>query len=922
MFCSECGGELSPKNKFCPACGSRVSDGSAVASDSAEGETLAPPAPRRTPTPSPSSRAGKPPSSGAPRLSSSDPIGGGRFTPGMIVADRYRIVALAGRGGMGEVYRADDLKLSQTVAIKFLPDKLTTDPSALERFHSEVRIARQVSHPNVCRVFDIGETEGVTFLTMEYVDGEDMASLIRRIGRLSPDKATEIARQICAGLAAAHERGVIHRDLKPANVMLDGLGKARITDFGLASIAASLQGAEVHAGTPAYMAPEQLTGKEVTFKSDLYALGLVLYELLTGKRAFDARTLPELIRLREQGDLSRPSTLVKDLDPLLERVILRCLEKDPAQRPSSALQIAAALPGGDPLAAALAAGETPSPEMVAASGQSEGLRPVPALACLLGVAAALALMLFVVASRTKMVAMLPFGDTPDALAVRAREVIRSLGYTGTPGDAAFGFTLNSDYFHFIETKLQSSTRWNVLRQPEPPPITFWYRQSPRPLASFAPQDNLIWGRVTSGEPPQDVSGMKLISLSADGRLLHFEAVPPQVDESAADARAPDWNPLFAAAGLDPARFKQVPPKWFPLAWGDSRSAWEGTWPGRPDIPLRIEAASYRGQPIYFQMISPWTRPQRMEASIRIQNRIGQIFGLTLLGILIGGAVWIARRNIRLGRGDYQGASRLAVFILAVGVVNWALLAHHASSFLEVVFLILSISVGLFFASFTWLLYVALEPYVRRHWPDTIVSWTRMLQGKFRDPVVGRDVLLGALFGVSSSLLEHQQYLVEKFFGRVPGRPVNFALYSLEGVRGSLATLFSQANSALTGALVIFFLFFILKLLFRRNWLAAVAMALLYCIPSLGAPNPLIDAIFTAPFILAYLFLLQRFGLVCLAALVFTDQIVNTMPIVMPLNAWYAEGGIIAIAAILAIAVYGFQMARAGKPLFSESLLDS
>ena len=138
-----------------------------------------------------------------------------------MVADRYRIVALLGRGGMGEVYRAEDLKLSQVLAIKFLPEKLSQDPAALARFHSEVRIARQVSHPNVCRVFDIGDAEGIPFLTMEYVDGEDLSSVVRRIGRLPQDKAAEVSRQICAGLAAAHERGVIHRDLKPSNVMLD-----------------------------------------------------------------------------------------------------------------------------------------------------------------------------------------------------------------------------------------------------------------------------------------------------------------------------------------------------------------------------------------------------------------------------------------------------------------------------------------------------------------------------------------------------------------------------------------------------------------------------------------------------------------------------------------------------------------------------
>src|SRR6201997_5552482 len=230
--------------------------------------------------------------------------------------------------------------------MKFLPERLSQDAAALARFHAEVRTARHVSHPNVCRVFDIGEADKTLFLTMEYVDGEDLASVVRRIGRLSPDKATEIARQICAGLAAAHERGVIHRDLKPANVMLDSAGKIRITDFGLAGLAASIQGADVRAGTPAYMAPEQLAGKEVTVKSDIYSLGLILYEILTGKRAFDATTLPELMRMREESRVPNPSTLVRDIDPMFERVILRCLASDPVLRPASALQVSAALPGG------------------------------------------------------------------------------------------------------------------------------------------------------------------------------------------------------------------------------------------------------------------------------------------------------------------------------------------------------------------------------------------------------------------------------------------------------------------------------------------------------------------------------------------------------------------------------------------------
>src|SRR5437764_12050717 len=193
------------------------------------------------------------------------------FTPGAIIAGRYRLVALLGKGGMGEVYRADDLTLDQPVALKFLPEGVAGNDARLAQFHNELRIARQVSHKNVCRLYDLGDADGRRFLTMEYVDGEDLASLLRRIGRIPQDKAIEIARQLCAGVSAAHERGVLHRDLKPANVMLDGEGNVRITDFGLA--VAEGQTGVAHAGTPQYMAPEQLAGQPASTRSDIYALG-------------------------------------------------------------------------------------------------------------------------------------------------------------------------------------------------------------------------------------------------------------------------------------------------------------------------------------------------------------------------------------------------------------------------------------------------------------------------------------------------------------------------------------------------------------------------------------------------------------------------------------------------------------------------
>ncbi|HSE21795.1 MAG TPA: serine/threonine-protein kinase, partial [Pyrinomonadaceae bacterium] len=390
-----------------------------------------------------------------------DSIDNARFVAGTILADRYRIVGLLGKGGMGEVYRADDLKLSQPVALKFLPAKFF-DGAVLARFHREVRVARQVSHKNVCRVYDIGEIDGHHFLSMEYIKGEELSSLLRRIGRLPSDKAVQIARQICAGLAAAHESAVLHRDLKPSNVMIDEQGNALITDFGLAGLADEFRDDEIAAGTPAYMAPEQLEGKNVTIRSDIYSLGLVLYEVFTGKKAFDAPTIGQLLDLRRSDTTpTTPSSLVQNIDPLVERVILRCLEKDPDKRPVSALQVAAALPGGDPLAAALAAGETPSPEMVAATPKEGVLRPGVALACLASILVGFVLIIWL-SGKVDLHRRVPFEKSSEALRERAIAIVDRLGYTDPPADRAYGFNTSADYFRYVLDHDSSPARWNQL----------------------------------------------------------------------------------------------------------------------------------------------------------------------------------------------------------------------------------------------------------------------------------------------------------------------------------------------------------------------------------------------------------------------------------------------------------------------------
>ncbi|MDZ4797780.1 MAG: serine/threonine-protein kinase [Bryobacteraceae bacterium] len=346
MVCSSCGSEIPQGKSFCADCGSRIIPASDAAPDMTV--TVAAAVTGTIPASSQSRSTGR----SRPSSLSDSTVDEGRFLPGTMLLDRYRITGLIGRGGMGGVYRATDLRLGQQVALKFLPSGASDQ--AIDRFRAEVRVARQISHRNVCRVYDIGEVDGTWFLSMEYIQGEDLSSLLRRIGRVPGDKALEMANQICAGLAAAHEKGVLHRDLKPSNLLVDGEGSVVIVDFGLAAAE------EIRAGTPAYMAPEQLEGREVTVRSDIYALGLVFYELFSGHRALNANSMAELQEAHHSTP-SGPSTFVRDIDPAVERVILQCLAPQPELRPQTVAAVAAALPGGDPLAAAMAAGETPSP---------------------------------------------------------------------------------------------------------------------------------------------------------------------------------------------------------------------------------------------------------------------------------------------------------------------------------------------------------------------------------------------------------------------------------------------------------------------------------------------------------------------------------------------------------------------------------
>jgi Protein kinase domain len=819
---------------------------------------------------------------------------------------------------MGEVYRADDLTLGQPVALKFLPEDASREEALLERFRNEVRIARRVSHPNVCRVYDVGEVDGNTFFTMEYVDGEDLASLLRRIGRLPQDKALDIARQLCAGLAAAHAKGVLHRDLKPANIMLDGRGQVVMTDFGLAGFIDQIQGADIRSGTPAYMAPEQLSGKEVTAQSDLYSLGLVLYEVFTGKRAFTAEALTALVRGGEASAPSRPSSVVKDLDPAVERVILRCLEPEAESRPKSALSVAAALPGGDPLAAALAAGETPSPEMVAAAGETAGLAPRIAMACLAAILIGLAGVVYL-AIHDSALDRMGADLSPEVLTQKARETIAHLGYPGKPADSFSSFEYAGDFTDYVEKHDKPRPVWDQILHARPPLLKFLYRQSPNNMEGSDFHDLLLTpGTVSWTDPAPILSGMIRLQLDPQGRLLMFEAIPPEV--AAAPPVTPpafDWKILFEAAELDPAQFQPASPTWNSLASSDARAAWTGKWAGT-ERPLRIEAAALQGKPVFFRLIGDWTEPPRMEAPPpSAGKRAGDMILLGLLMLVLVGAGWLARRNYRQGRGDKVGALRLAKVVFVCLIALWILRCHFVPELGILGLMMLAISTALFLSSLIFILYLALEPYVRRYWPHAIISWSRLLTGRIRDPLVGRDILFGVLLGVA--------WIVDFKVARVAvmrmgASPELLSSEYLTSVRSGLGVWFAQIPQSIIGTLQFFFMFLIAKIVLKRDWLATlVIVSIFVTAKSLGSDYLVVEMASSIVVYLILALIVFRFGLVSLACAIFSVDLLANVPFTGDISAWYFGTTTFALLSVVALAVWGFYHSLGGKPLWQADI---
>ena len=839
--------------------------------------------------------------------SAAPPVQSGRFQTGALFAGRFRIVALQGRGGMGEVYRAQDIELGQPVALKFLTG-VRSSQHARARLRAEVRLARQISHPNVCRVYDIGEASGHLYLSMEYIEGEDLAALLKRVGRVMPHKGIEIARKLCAGLAAAHGRGVLHRDLKPGNIMVDSHDEVRIMDFGLAAaVEQELDAADVRSGTPAYMAPEQLGGREATRKSDIYALGLVLYELFTGAPAFAADTAAEFLRQRAARPPIAPSAIVPELPPAVERTILRCLDPDPHQRPATALDVAASLPGGDPLAEVLAAGETPSPELVAAAGPEVVTRPAVAAALLAAIGLGL-MGVLMLTQRTQIAAMTPMPHAPEVLASKAHDIVNSLGYGAAAVDSAYGVRDEQGYVPYMTRRISSDRsgiiQWKELLQVRPSPVSFWYSESEGSLVPPV----AYTGKAVPADAVPAVHGGVSVDLDLDGRLLRFVASPERTRATAASTAGADWQRLFTAAGLDLSAFRETAPHERTSREKDAAIAWSGRYPGHPDLPVYVEGAARDGAATSFTVRFPWTRRDPMLAGRTHYS------SAALLVVIWVAPFFVAAHNWRCRRADVRGALRLGTFVFLTHLGALMLTAHDpVNAFVTRPVLWLALALG----AWASIVYIALEPWVRRWWPHAMVGWTRVLAGRWRDPLVARDVLVGLALVIGYRCV----YLLAVFVGIHQGASPTgggsvestlgeFVLSQLARPQFAAANILNCISVGVSLAAVSFFLLAMFRALLRDPWRGTAAFCVCSFVWSSLQPEFRAEwvTVATYPILLGvWIFGAVRYGLLTVVIGGCAYRILAQSALTADLGAWFAHSSLLAVVSVGGLALWAFRV---------------
>ncbi len=827
------------------------------------------------------------------------------LTTGQIFAGRYRIVAVLGAGGMGRVYRAEDLTLGETVALKLIHLQLAGNPVWTTLFKNEARTARSVTHPNVCRIHDIGEAEGTFFISMEYLDGEDLAGLLRRIGRLPTEKAIDVARQICLGLDAVHRAGVIHRDLKPANVMLDGRGVVKLTDFGLAVLPGQIGAQKLPAGTPAYMAPEQITGKDVSPRSDVYALGLVIYEILSGRRAAVGESIRDHLEFHVHGCPPPLAEVIADINPEVEQVVMRCLAKAPEQRPRSCLEVAAALPGTDVLRMALEAGRTASPTLVALA------RPTTlAVARRRWVSigtVALLLLLAIMRTAAEYSWINPGAFPPAALDERARSMMAGAGIVAS--DCLSGFA-DADTIRNAAVSI-AGRDVGLTDFPIPGRPYFW--------------------RVCSDlRLPRRPSGVRFIAstesdlerASAMGAQRALTAFDPQMESVLLVADPPLEHFRNQAGELSPDLQKALLEKLLASQWGEATEIKEGrgtilgatgwvVYTGDSEPVIRADIAGRYGQVTLlvsrsnsnggFARQQTGARFPRQEV-VLVWWRV--LF--TLSGVL---ALPWAIRAIRTGNVDRSDVVRIGLvagscqFLALLLETPSGATANELTSALSSA-LVASLGV----AAVIGLCYAAVEPLARRHWPDTMITLRRLLSGHTSDQAVRGHILMGVAIGSAWALLVAGERALVSAIGWVP-RPVLFGeriIQSGLGLRMSLSGYLESVPEVLfLGVLAMLLLVVLLRLTRSRAAAAGLTTLLLLPLAMPQSAHPATGWLVVGLGVVGVaVWVILRFGVLATVSALFVQSVLNRSLLTLDSSSWFFEDSIALFVVVLAVLWYG------------------
>jgi hypothetical protein len=505
--------------------------------------------------------------------------------------------------------------------------------------------------------------------------------------------------------------------------------------------------------------------------------------------------------------------------------------------------------------------------------------------------------------------------TPEVLVQKARDAVRQIGYQERPRDEAHGFRWNGQLIQYMQANDKPAPRWNAVLSERPSPLSLWYRQSREPLiASTFHSDLLTPGIVDPEDPPPITSGMIQTELDHRGRLTYFEAIPPQRADSPVRPAPVDWTPLFQLAGLDEAQLRPAEPLWSWLAASDARAAWTGVWPesGRP---LRVEAAALGGRPVAFMLVGPWRRPWRMPEESSGNATAYAVLLLGLAVFIVVGAGILARNNVRAGRGDRRGAARLGGGITGVLLALWVCKVHLVASLLLIAMFLLAVCTSVFYGVLLWTIYLALEPFVRRHWPQVLVSWANVLSGRGTDPVVGRDVLIGVALGVGLTL-GIRAILLAAGEGAVsfPGD-----VGVLLGLRSTVGVALDEAPYAIRNVLLYFFILFGLRVLLRRQWAAAAAfVAFLAILNALGNDRPWIGALLGLVYFAPWAFVILRWGLLPFAVGAFVSSLLFDVIATLDGSAWYLANTLLLIAVVVGCACWGFYTAVGGRLWSAEA----